>query len=60
MAMPLDQDKIKELIPKLVEAIKKRNIKFDLMDLSTIQDQQFLTGDAYKTCYLHATLLARH
>jgi hypothetical protein len=35
-----DQDKIKELIPKLVEAIKKRNVKFGLMDLSTIQDQR--------------------
>jgi hypothetical protein len=35
-----DQAKIKALIPKLVEAIKKRDRKFELVDLSTIQDQR--------------------
>ncbi len=35
-----DPAKVESLIPKLVEAIRKRNLKFELVDLSTVQDQR--------------------
>ena len=50
-----DPAKIKALIPNLVEAIKKRNCKFELVDLSTVQDQRI-----FNRRRLQDLLFARH
>jgi hypothetical protein len=50
-----DPDKISTLIPTLIEAIKNRNVKFELVDLSTIQDQRI-----FNRRRLQDLLFARH
>lgn len=57
-----DQAKVKALVPKLVQAIQKRDRKFELVDLTTVQDQRIFNRrrlqDLLFARYIISTMLS--